>query len=71
VTFVVIHQAPNQTIAESLCEMLGENGIEAFHKDDGFNMTAYGGSNEFSPASIWVDDTDEQKAKELISQSME
>jgi hypothetical protein len=60
---------PNVPLAESLCERLHANGIEAFYKGAG-NLQAGGGNaaelHPDQPAEVWVEEHQLSKAKRFL-----
>jgi hypothetical protein len=51
-----------------LCSMLRSNGIEAFFKRSDLGGVPGGSTNDFGPATIWVSETNADRARELLAE---
>lgn len=61
---------PNVPLAESLCERLHANGIEAFYKGSGYLQAGGGDAAELhpdQPAEVWVEEHQLDEAQRFLS----
>jgi hypothetical protein len=61
---------PNVPLAESLCERLHANGIEAFYKGAGYVQVGGGDAAELhpdEPAEVWVEEHQLKRAQSFLS----
>src|SRR5205814_439495 len=61
---------PNVPLAESLCERLRANGIEAFYKGAGYLQAGGGNAAELhpdQPAEVWVEEHQLEEARKFLS----
>jgi hypothetical protein len=61
---------PNVPLAESLCQRLHANGIEAFYKGSGYLQAGGGNAAELhpdQPAEVWVEKHQLEEARRLLS----
>jgi hypothetical protein len=64
---VRVGDAPNVVFAEMICARLRSSGIEAFFKRSLWGGVPGGSTSDFGPATIWVNETDADRARKLLA----